>query len=246
MINFSVFGLTNRDKRVYDQLLLQSRTSIRGIAESTGINRGSVYESLKSLMSAGLVATLQQGRTTKYIAEDPEKLHELINERRRNLSDAHADVDVYIQQLALQKIEPSTFQFATFYDGDEGMASILRDVLSTCRVQNVSLYKVISSPKVAEYLYNNFRNFTRERIKKGLCVHVLRQSTKAQKNAKLSEWRVIPDTEFDTGCYTIIYGTKLAIISIDRYNHTSGIIIDNVGVAKTQENIFGLVWNSLE
>lgn len=244
MIDFSLFGLSPRDKRVYDQLLTHRRASIRSLAEATGINRGSVYESLKDLVSTGLVATLQEGKTTKYIAENPEKLHEMINERRRVLLDSHSDVDTYITQLQIHRNEPGVFQFATFYDGDEGMASILRDVLSTCRVQRVKTYRVISSPRVSEYLYNNFRHFTRERIKNGLSVNVLRQGAKPQEHAELSEWKVLPATDGDTGCYTIIYGTKLAIISIDRYNHTSGIIIDNSGVAKTQEHMFELLWNT--
>jgi len=242
MIDFSIFGLNNRDKRVYDALLGHEEASIRSIAELTGINRGSVYESLKALVSLGLVTYVAKGKTIRYAAENPEKLHEIINEQRRQLLDTHSEVDTYIQQLNLGRNEPNVFQFASFYDGDEGMASMLRDVLSTCRIQHIQEYKVISSPSVSEYLYNNFRHYTRERIKHELRVKVLRQGKATQQEAELSSWRALTDSPMDTGCYTIIYGTKVAIASIDAYNHTSGIIIDNPGVAKTQENMFDLIW----
>ena len=244
MIDFKVFGLINRDKKVYDALLINSQVSIRRIAEITGINRGSVHESLKDLTSAGLVSHFKTGQTIRYVAENPEKLHEIINEKRRTLLESHSDVDTYINALDLSRNEPGVFQFASFYDGDEGMASILRDVLSTCRTQNIAEYRVISSPRVAEYLYNNFRHYTRERIKQKLTVRVLRQGSAPQQEIDLSEWKTLSGDANDTGCYTLIYGTKLAIVSIDTYNHTSGIIIDNAGVSKTQENIFDLLWLS--
>jgi sugar-specific transcriptional regulator TrmB len=245
MIDFGLFGLTTRDKRVYEGLLTGGVNSIRGIAEHTGINRGSVYESLKALMLTGLVSHVVTGKTTRYTAESPEKLHEIINEQKRRLQGAHGDTDDYIQSLVLDRQEPSAFQFASFYDGDEGLANVLRDVLSTCRLQGVSKYRAISSPRVSEYLYNNFKHFTRERIKQGLHVKVLRQGEAVRGEAELAEWRMAVDYLSDTGCYTIIYGTKVAIVSIDKYNHTTAIIIDNTGVAQTQTKMFDIVWHSL-
>lgn len=245
MIDFELFGLTTRDKRVYESLLKSGATSIRNTAERTGINRGSVYESLKSLITAGLVSHIQTGKSIRYIAESPEKIHEIINEQKRRLRDAHSKTDSYIQTLALDRNEPSIFQFASFYDGDEGLANILRDVLSTCRIQKVTGYRVISSPRVSDYLYNNFKHFTRERIKQDLRVKVLRQGEAVRGEAELAEWKMVSNRISDTGCYTIIYGTKVAIASIDKYNHTSGIIIDNTGVAHTQANMFDLVWDGI-
>jgi sugar-specific transcriptional regulator TrmB len=244
MIDFSTFGLESRDKRVYDALLKNPEASIRKIADVTAINRGSVYVSLKSLTATGLVAHIYHGKAVRYVAENPEKLHEIIDEQRRNLLNSHSEVDNYIEELKLNKKDGSVLQFASFYDGDEGMASILRDVLSTCRVQGIKEYRVISSPRVSEFLYNNFRHYTRERIKQDLQVKVLRQNKASLHDADLSRWRILPNSPLDTGCYMIIYGTKLAIASIDTYNHTSGIIIDNSGVAKTQENLFDLLWGN--
>jgi sugar-specific transcriptional regulator TrmB len=245
MIDYGLFGLTTRDRRVYESLLGSSQASIRSIAEQTGINRGSVYESLKTLVTTGLVSHIEVGQRIHYLAENPEKLHELINERRRRLRDAHTEVDTYIQALAPDRNDPSALQFASFYDGDEGLASILRDVLSTCRLQKITSYRVISSPRVSEYLYNNFKHYTRERIKQNLFVNVLRQGEAVRGEAEMAQWRMLKDYPSDTGCYTIIYGTKVAIASVDLYNHTSGIIIDNSGVAQTQARMFDMIWTSL-
>lgn len=236
--------MTTRDKRVYEALAGYRHASIRAVAEQTGINRGSVYESLKALTAAGLVSHVVEGKTVRYVAENPEKLHEIINEKRRLLGEAHHAVDNYVQTLALEQPTLGGLSFASFYDGDEGLASILRDVLSTCRVQNVTEYCVIASPRVSAYLYNNFRHYTRERLKQKLRVRVLRQGQAGGDDVELAQWRMLPHTMASAGCYTIIYGTKVAIASIDAGNHAGGIIIDNADVARTHTALFNMAWQS--
>ena len=246
MIDFGLFGLTRRDQRVYEALLHQPHASIRSVAEATSINRGSVYESLKALMRVGLVSYIETGKSVRYAAERPEKLREVLNEQRRKLSEARDDIDAYARSILPGEGRTDALQFASFYDGDEGLANILRDVLATCRLQHIDSYRVISSPKVSEYLYNNFKHFTRERIKQGLFVQILRQGAAVRGEAILAEWRMMPERVQDTRCYTLIYGTKVAIASIDELNHTSGIIIDNPGVARTHSMMFDMVWQGLE
>jgi HTH-type transcriptional regulator, sugar sensing transcriptional regulator len=243
-MNFKLFGLDNRDKRVYETLLKSPDSSIRTIAEQTGINRGSVFESIKNLQSVGLVAYVQIGERKKYSAEDPEKLHEFINERRRILRDAHEDVDLYSLSLVRPDTADSKIaRFATFYEGDEGVTNVLRDVLTTCRVQHVSEYRVISSPRVSEYMYNNFSHYTKERVKQGLYVRILRQGAPLRGEAEVSERRYL-DNQSDSGSYTLIYGTKLAIISIDDLNYLSAVVIDNAGVSSAHAIVFDQAWRS--
>ena len=60
-MDFSLIGLSVRDKRVYEALINSPEASIRTIAEQTGINRGSVFESLKDLQRVGLVDVKKAG-----------------------------------------------------------------------------------------------------------------------------------------------------------------------------------------
>lgn len=243
-MDFELFGLTNRDKRVYEMLLETAGGSIRSIAERTGINRGSVFESIKSLQAVGLVTYIQVGERKRYTAEDPEKLHELINEKRRVLRSAHDTVDRYSAKLTQTlKVDKDDSRFAAFYEGEEGAANILRDVLTTCRLQHVDNYRVISSPRVSEYMYYNYPHFTRERVKQGLYVRILRQGKPLRGEAEVSERRYFDD-QTDSGTYTLIYGTKLAIISIDQTNYLSAVVIDNQGVAQAHSVVFDQAWKT--
>lgn len=241
-MDFSLIGLSGRDKRVYEYLLQYPESSVRGIAEGTTINRGSVYESIKDLVAAGLVTHIMTGKRPQYRAKDPEILHEIIHEKRRELVDAASSIDSYVASFAGQANDPSRFHFASFYEGDEGLASILRDVLKSCRRAGIDRYRAISSPRVSEYLYNNFPHFTRERIRLDLNVSVLRQGVVIGDTAPLAEIRLLNPQTKDTGCYTLIYASKVAIITIDGLNRTSGIIIDNADFAVVQAALFDSVW----
>ncbi|KKW01331.1 MAG: Transcriptional regulator, TrmB [Candidatus Saccharibacteria bacterium GW2011_GWC2_48_9] len=245
-MDFSIIGLNNRDKRVYEALLLEPMSSVRGLAEQTSINRGSVFESIKSLQAIGMVSYVKVGTRHKYTAESPEKLHEIINEKRRELRDTHSAVDDYVSFLQPQvRSRDVVPHFAAFYEGQEGVASVLRDVLTTCRLQKVTEYRVVSSPRVSEYMYHNYPHFTRERVKQELYVRILRQGKPLRGEAEVSERRYLAD-KADNGAYTLIYGSKLATISINEFNQLSAVVIDNPGVANSHAAVFDQAWLSSE
>lgn len=240
-MDFELIGITGRDRRVYEALLNLPNSSVRAIAEQTGINRGSVYESLKSLVSLGLATHIEVGKQTRFSAKDPELLHEIINDRRQALRDMHGAVDQYVQQLAVECFDVGVFPYASYYDGQEGVASILRDVLHTCNSGNIKNYDVISSAKVSTYLYENFPHFTRNRIKQGISVRVLRFTRPVRETRELAESRYLTSAN-DPRCYTLIYSQKIAYIYIGEYNHLSGVILDNPGIAAVQHALFDSTW----
>ena len=98
-MDFSIIGLSTRDKRVYEALLAIPNSSLRAVAETTNINRGSVYESIKSLRTAGLVNSVTQGKQLRYRAEDPAVLAEILREKQQALQVANQQLDQYIVRL---------------------------------------------------------------------------------------------------------------------------------------------------
>jgi sugar-specific transcriptional regulator TrmB len=244
-MDFSIFGLDNRDKRIYEALVNYPQSSIRNIADITGINRGSVFESIKNLVGVGLVIYIETGDRKKYSAQNPEILHELVNERRRKMLESHISINDYIDSFDLKRLEPNIKSFASYYDGDEGLANILRDLLSTARRQNLKEYYSISSPRVSEYLYNRFRHFSRERDKLGLKVKIIGLGQPVTAELPSATRRILHNPSADKGVYTLIYGNKVALATINETKHTSGIIIDNGGIASLQAMLFEQMWDIL-
>lgn len=243
-MDFSLIGLSIRDKRIYEALACHPESSIRAVANMTGINRGSVMESLKALQGAGLVTTTPYGKRLAYRAKDPEVIREVITEKQQALQDAKVVLPQYIATLVRHDNMPDQ-HFASSYRGDEGMAMILRDILKTCRLEQIQEYRAISSPKISRYLYANFPHFSRQREQHGIAVRVLRQGARVTEPAALAESRFLGTAPYDTGCYTLIYGTKVAIITGDQHTELHGVIIDNSHFADIQRQLFDTMWEKV-
>ncbi len=242
LFDFKEIGLENRDKKVYETLVGHPGSSLRSIASVTGINRGSVYESMKQLADAGLVGSIEVGKQRRYTANDPRTIVELLRERQTQAQLAEQAAYAYIDTLPRPSDEAQSVAFATYYEDIEGVAGILRDVISTCREQGVESYRVITTKRVREHMYVNFKNFTQRRIAAGIAVQALAVGSGGNKD-ELSERRWLESTRGDTpNCYTIIYAHKTAFITMSDTNILSGIVIDNPGVAQLQKELFDRLW----
>ncbi len=243
--DFSTIGLDIRDKRVYEALAASPQSSLRKIATDTGINRGSVYESMKKLADQGLVGSIEVGKQRRYTATDPSAIVEIIKERREELAKAERQATSYISTLEQGSDDSASIPFATFYEDHEGIAAILRDVIATCRSQSGKNYRVISTKRVREFMYHNFPNFTQRRIAEGISVRVIGVG-KGGSSDNLSERKWFDAARGEApNCYTLIYGDKTAFITIDEANVLSGIVIDNEGVAHLQKDLFDHLWETL-
>ena len=66
--------LSDRQVVVYEALLRLGPASIRDVATEAGVNRGSTYETLKQLVTKGIVSYFPKGKRRVFQAEDPERL----------------------------------------------------------------------------------------------------------------------------------------------------------------------------
>lgn len=242
---FEEIGLDTRDKRVYEALIASPQSSLRKLAADTGINRGSVYESIKKLAEQGLVGSIELGKQRRYTASSPEIIIELLRERAAQAAEAEELATRYIAGLPKPSTDVLNPSFATFYEDHEGIAAILRDVIATCREQAHPSYRVMSTKRVRQYMYHNFPNFTQRRIAEGIAVRVIGVGAEGSPDA-LSERKSMPSTRGEaTNCYTLVYGDKTAFITIDEANVLAGIVVDNPGVAHLQKELFDHLWQTL-
>ena len=82
---FELLGLSLREIEIYKALLSLGASSIRTIADKSGINRGSTYESLKHMQQKGIVTYQPKGKRRLFAPLDPDILLQLAEERRLGL-----------------------------------------------------------------------------------------------------------------------------------------------------------------
>ena len=161
-------GLKPAEIAVYTALLRQGPSSIRSIAELAKVNRGTTYESLKRLSETGLVSFNLKGERRKYRAESPDRIYQLIDDRRRSLAQVETEAKSFVPELLALGQRRLGEPAVKFYEDDEGIAVILRDVLDTVSRLPRKEYWVYSSRPLRKYLYRRFPGFTSRRIQQGL------------------------------------------------------------------------------
>jgi sugar-specific transcriptional regulator TrmB len=235
-------GISRTEAVTYYALLQLDSVSIRKIAANTGINRGTTYDALKKLLGLGLVSVKQRGSREHYTAESPEKIFDLIRDKRRDLLEADTAAKKIIPGLVARKASISGQPIVRYYEGDEGVVTVLRDVLQTCRMLPEPEYYAYSSSHVRQYLYRKFPQFTKRRIADGIHVKVIAVGEGGE-IAEFAERRWLADAQHpELSSYTLIYGNKIATLSITSNNIPYGVVIEDGGAASMQRLLFEQLW----
>lgn len=236
--------LSEQDMQVYIALLELEAVSIRKIADKTGINRGTVYEILKRLVEEGLVSTRTTGKREYFVAESPERLFDMIRDKRKSLLEAQKIAETVVPALLAKSARPEGRPVVRYYEDDEGVVAILRDVLQTCRKMDEPKYYAYSSRPLRQYIYRKFPKFTERRIAEGIAVNVIAVGEGGDP-APVSERKWLPEVRSGISSYTLIYGNKVAHISISSDFTPYGVVIEDAGTASMQKLLFEQLWATL-
>ncbi|MBY4676558.1 TrmB family transcriptional regulator [Marinobacterium arenosum] len=236
--------LSEREIRIYRALLELGPSAIRAIADKADINRGTTYDCLKGMQQKGIVAYLPKGKRRYFSAREPEVLLDLAEERRRNLD--HAMEQLRSRVIPeLHHLKPD-FSAANvqFYEGDDGIEWVLRDLLNTVAAGEQLEYSVFSSKPIRPHLYRPFPNYTVQRVQRGIQVRVIAIGEGGEE-AKLSQRKWIRTDGPVDAAYIAIYPPKVAIISLASENYPTAVVIDSAEVAAAQQIVFDTLWGLL-
>ncbi|MBU1030421.1 MAG: hypothetical protein KKB65_04270, partial [Nanoarchaeota archaeon] len=113
-------GLTMTESKIYITLVDLGKAQAGVISRQTGIHRRSVYDALERLIEKGLVSWIKENEKRFYVAEDPNKLLDIIDVQKK-------DVQEIMPQLNVLFNEKKEKQETKFYRGVEGIKTIFED-----------------------------------------------------------------------------------------------------------------------
>lgn len=237
-------GLSDKEIIVYDALLPLGRATVRELSARTGINRGTVHDMLEILFKKGLLLSERQGSRRRFLLAPPEKILSVLEERKRDLQDQKKKFEEVMPQLMSLYAKQGGRPRVEYFDSDEGIKKILDDVLGTLGVEEQKKeYVLYSSKSVRNYLYKLFPHFTREKVKRGIATKVIALGEGADpKLMTMAERKTIPD---DAPAYMIVYGPKVALISVAEDDIPFGVLIQDEKIARTQKLLFDTLWSKL-
>lgn len=235
-------GFSDKTAKIYLALLSLGPSSVRSLAEFCGLNRGTIYDNLKWLQEKGVVNYYQKDTKQYFVAEDPEKLRQLVKNQQAELAEADQKLEKTVPELQALYNRGGERPVARYYERKE-INQILEDVLNICEQTGENLYRIYSAVGIREYLYDNFETFSDVRIAKGIAVKVIAIGEGGELRG-LDERKWI-EVKNNTPTYIIIYPGKTAYISLDAKKEPIGVVIENEGIYQTQKMIFDQLWEKL-
>lgn len=236
--------LTDRQIVIYQALLRLGPASIRDIATESGINRGSTYETLKQLVAKGIISYFPKGKRRVFQAEDPERLLSLGESKQQALSLAMEQ----LKKEVIPALKQTQTEFSPgnvrFYEGDDGVELVLRNILDSTSKDPERGYAVISTKTLREHLYRPFPNYTKQRVARGINVRVIAIGEGGE-DAELAQRKWLPGDESADASYIAIYPPKVAMITLTEKNYPVVVIIDSPAIASTQQILFDTLWKLL-
>ncbi len=240
-----IFGLEPRETRLYLALLESGPASIRDIGDRAGINRGTTHELLKKMQQKGIVSYFPKGKRRHFSAEAPSRLRELALKHQDQVNEA---MDLLEEKVIpqLSHLSPVTGNADVhYYEGDDGIELVLKDILSTVGEQEDKNYCVYSAKVVRKHLYRSFPNYTRARIKHDINVRVIAIGEGGEE-APLANRKWIDEKSSEhAGSYIAIYPPKVALISLSDGDLPTAVVIKSKTIADTHQIIFNTLWATL-
>jgi len=234
-------GFSDKEIRVYLSLLACGTCSARRLAKDNELTKYAINEALKSLRESGLISAFQKHKKQYFMAEDPEKLMELVVRREQGMVEMKRRISELLPELRSIYAHGGNQPSVKYYEGMKGVEIILKDVLSTMSsFPGEKIYRVFSSPRLREFIYSNYPNFTKDRIARQIKVQILVMG-KESPNRPLMEQKTIPVKE-GAPTYSFIYNNKVAFISLDQNDNPTGVIIEDACIAETQRIVFDQLW----
>src|SRR3990167_1777538 len=123
-LNLTQIGLNDRQERVYLALLELGSGSVQMIDKKAGVERTGVYGVLRKLQNLGLIGETTLGKKRAFVAENPNRLLTLQEEK---LAATHAILPDLQSLWQAPDIRPAV----RYYEGIEGMRTVLTDTYAS-------------------------------------------------------------------------------------------------------------------
>lgn len=231
-------GLNETHARFYLAALELGRVTVRDVANKAGISRTNAYDVLARLAEEGLVSQLPAtpGQKTLVIAEPPERLIELLDQRRKRAVDVLPELrSIHNRSHAKPRVR--------YYEGLDGIKSALDATLTASDGQLLGILSMQDLYQVPGREWMD--DHVCRRIEAGVKLRAIRSSSKdihgfwAHNPAELRDVRYAPpDYVFAMTSY--IYDNCVAIISSQRENFA--MTLQSEEFAAMQRYLFEALW----
>ncbi len=238
-------GLSPKEIKVYLSSLELGESSVLDISKKSRINRTTIYPIIDSLTKKGLISLIQKGKKKYFFAESPSKIKSFVESKINELESRKSTLPELIKQLsAIENSRPNK-PIVRFYEGNEGINSMLEEFLQNSEVidnpDNVEnqMYIAYSRDIHERSVSEKYREHRRQiRNKSGVkSVYLYTKEDGELLSDELRKRVKIEGKDYPMPAHIAVFKDRIRLIS---YTKNTGILIIDKELSETLRSIMRL------
>jgi sugar-specific transcriptional regulator TrmB len=235
-------GLTKQESRCYLALYQLTESRVGGLSKSARIATANIYPVLNSLIAKGLVTYRISNNIKVFIANSPDALSALVEQRQKRLEQERLQATKIISLL--KKLPPTEHPFARYkyFESINGIRSMWHDISNNSSLESEWL---IHTGKVESYypLQDFYASIHKDRISKKISARMIfptADKVVAPKRSRLRRTKVRTYALHNLGewgvCGDYVFMQHIA------ENRPYGLLINDKIFAQTFTHTFNELW----
>ncbi|MBA3724618.1 MAG: helix-turn-helix domain-containing protein [Candidatus Levybacteria bacterium] len=237
------------EAKLYITLLQKGSMTVSELAKKAKLNRTAAYGYINTLIDKGVIAR-SKGDLNKIIANPPEHLHYLVEERvsAANVLKEQLFPIVTTLNASFMQVQENKDSDIHYYKGKNSVNAIYNDCLKSQAIRAYFDVKDLeqtfpeNKDKFNETITQNPKMIVYELIQKSPeAIAHIKNSLPATRHL----FKFLPEDIKLTANDILIYEGKVAIINIADKNNVTGVVIHNKSYFENSKQIFDLLWRLL-
>lgn len=234
-------GLQEKEAKVYLASLELGQATVQQIAAKADIKRPTTYFIIEGLMSRGLVSSFYQGKKQYFIAENPERLMEMLQRQKQEISLREERFKTLLPQLSSINNRHKDKPVVKYYEGKEGIVSMVSEHVKTSRGQEIcSFYSRDAVESMVDS--KELQQMVKDRLNQNIKARALYTWSKGELPAVSNTERVrLNEEELPINCDVAIFDDKVRIASFK--DRVVGVVIEDKEIARAFKALYEMAWN---
>jgi HTH-type transcriptional regulator, sugar sensing transcriptional regulator len=243
------FGLSEREITLYLTLLKTGPNTIMNLSRETGIKRSTTHNNVEELIKKGLVSQTNYGERRMVIAEDPDKLQFLLEQKKYKMKKMETNLPTFISSItSLIPVDKDHNKVEVkYYEGKDNVQIIYKEAFSSSELRSI-----VNLEATALAFPDNKNLFLDEHAKnKNLKVWEIVEDSGttlqlAEMYGKKSNFKFKATNKILNlhNVNTLIFDNKIALISLK--DNITATIIENNDYYMVMKGIFDMLWTAID
>lgn len=238
-------GLTEEMAQIYEIMLKTGAQTAGKLANKAGLKRGLTYKTLERLLEKQLVEkTEEDEKVAVFKAVHPLKLQDMVEARQNRAKNAQLAVDSVLGDLISDYNLQSGRPGVVSYEGVLGISKVYDEI--NAMKKDILLFRSAydnDDPTLAALIVKQVAKQVARGINTRALTPMVAETPRSVIEAdekNLVKRRIIPRDKFLLDSQILVYGNKVAIISLK--TKIIATIIDNPNIATTFRVLFEYIW----